>query len=139
MDGQRSLPALLATLDPALVDGVWVFARAPVAGDAGTLASFVAASFATVHEAEGLTLVMPEALARDHSLEAAFRCRIITLTVHSSLDAVGLLATVTRPLADAGISVNPLAGFFHDHLCVPPERADEAITRLRELQRSVGA
>jgi hypothetical protein len=42
---------------------------------------------------------------------------------------------VTRALADAGISCNVLAGFFHDHLLVPKDRADDALVVLRRLAR----
>jgi hypothetical protein len=36
------------------------------------------------------------------------------------------MAVLATRLAERGISVNPVAGFFHDHLFVPVERADEA-------------
>ena len=43
---------------------------------------------------------------------------MITLTVRSALAAVGSLAAVTTRLADAGMSVNPVPGYDHDHLRV---------------------
>jgi hypothetical protein len=36
--------------------------------------------------------------------------------VHSSLDAVGFMAAVTTRLAKINIGVNPVSGFYHDHL-----------------------
>ncbi len=66
-------------------------------------------------------------------LAASFRCRMITLTVHSSLEAVGFLAAVTARLARAGMGVNPVSAFHHDHLFVPADRADEAMEILRQL------
>ena len=44
-----------------------------------------------------------------------------------------MTAAISRVLADAGLSCNVLAGFFHDHLLVPWERADEAVALLRAL------
>jgi hypothetical protein len=38
-------------------------------------------------------------------------------------------------LARAGIGVNPVAGFYHDHLFVPAARAGEAMAVLRALAR----
>ncbi|WP_197511421.1 ACT domain-containing protein [Tessaracoccus coleopterorum] len=57
----------------------------------------------------------------------------ITLTVHSSLEAVGLTAAVAGRLARAGIACNMLAGAHHDHLLVPTERADEVLLLLAGL------
>jgi hypothetical protein len=57
----------------------------------------------------------------------------LTLTVWSSLEAVGLTAAFSRALADADIPCNVLAGYHHDHLLVPVDRADEAIAALRTL------
>ncbi|MGC8878761.1 MAG: ACT domain-containing protein [Anaerolineae bacterium] len=45
------------------------------------------------------------------------------MTVHSSLSAVGSLAETTGTLARAGISVNPVTAYYHDHL-LSRERAD---------------
>ncbi len=58
---------------------------------------------------------------------------MITLNIHSSLDAVGFLAAITTRLAAAGMGVNPVSGYFHDHLFVPADRADEAMTVLEGL------
>jgi uncharacterized protein len=61
---------------------------------------------------------------------------MITLRVHSSLDAVGLTAAVARQLATGGISCNVVAGYFHDHLFVPIDKADLAVNLLRDLTRA---
>jgi hypothetical protein len=58
---------------------------------------------------------------------------MITLQIHSSLEAVGFLAEITPPLAAAGMGVNPVSGYFHDHLFVPEGRAEEAVRILKEL------
>ena len=50
--------------------------------------------------------------------------------MHSSLEAVGLLAEVARRLAAHGISVNVVSGYYHDHLFVPVDRAEEALAAL---------
>ena len=56
--------------------------------------------------------------------------------MHSSLQAVGLTAAVADALADAGIACNAVAAYYHDHLFVPLDRADEASDILRRLSRS---
>lgn len=60
---------------------------------------------------------------------------MITLTVHSSLEAVGFLAAVTGRLTEAGISVNAVSAFYHDHLFVPEHRAGEALHHLQNLSK----
>ena len=57
----------------------------------------------------------------------------ITLDVHSALDAVGLTAAVAGALAERGIACNVVAGFHHDHLFVPVDRAGDAIDALDAL------
>ena len=64
------------------------------------------------------------------------RCPNLNILVHprSSLGAVGLTAAFSVALADAGISCNVIAGYYHDHLLVPHDRADEAVAVLRALR-----
>jgi hypothetical protein len=38
---------------------------------------------------------------------------------HSSLEAVGLIATIVTKLAADGVSTNVVSGYFHDHIFVP--------------------
>ena len=61
---------------------------------------------------------------------------MITLTIHSDLSAVGFLARITDKLAKAGISVNVCSGYYHDHLFVPIEKANNAIDILKRLSAS---
>ena len=124
------LPDLLGHLDPRLHEGTYAFAVLPEGREAAGLPVV-----ATLQEAEGLTVVLPEAVAAREGFPCLFRAAWITLTVHSDLQAVGLTAAVAGALAGAGISCNILAGAFHDHLFVPAEAAQAALAVLRELQR----
>ena len=63
-----------------------------------------------------------------------FEAAWLTLTVHSAWEAVGLTAAVAARLAEEGIPANVLAGYAHDHILVPPDRADEAIAAIRSLR-----
>ena len=129
MGGEVDLPTLLRTLRPVLRDGEWAFVSLPshvaAAHRDAALASFV--------EDEGVSLVVPRAHAEAHALphDGAFRC--LTLTVHSSLAAVGLTAAVARALAERGIAANVIAAAHHDHVLVPSARADDAMDALRAL------
>jgi len=43
------------------------------------------------------------------------------------------LARVTTALAQGGMGVNPVSGFYHDHLFVPEDRAEDAMAILVQL------
>src|SRR5258708_7294514 len=87
----------------------------------------------TFREREGITLVIRREQAESAGLSCQFASRLITLTVHSSLDAVGFLAAITARLAKAGIGVNAVSAFYHDHLFVPEHRAEEALGLLQGM------
>ncbi|ESZ37469.1 MULTISPECIES: ACT domain-containing protein [unclassified Mesorhizobium] len=129
MAGETDLKKLLAAMTPELLPGIHVFATlvpgAPVPETLNPVMLF--------REKEGTTLILPEDQAA--GLQSAFRCRMITLNVHSSLEAVGFLAAITARLAAAGMGVNPVSAFYHDHLFVPAERAEEAMELLRQLAK----
>ena len=55
----------------------------------------------------------------------------ITLSVHSSLEAVGLTAAVSCALAREGISANVVAAY--DHIFVPVANANQALSCLLKL------
>ena len=61
--------------------------------------------------------------------------RLITLNVHSSLDAVGLTAAFSAKLTEKNISANVIAAYYHDHIFVPKEKAEQALNAILELQK----
>ena len=127
--GDRDLDVLLREMRPVLRPGRFVFVTVPAQMDG-------VEAVASVWEDEGLSLVLEQAEADRRGLVYEFVAAMITLTVHSALDAVGLTAAVAAALADAGMSCNVVAGHFHDHLFVPVDRADEALRLLTALSTS---
>ncbi|MFK8022429.1 MAG: ACT domain-containing protein [Ilumatobacter sp.] len=131
--GETDLAAMLATLDVERRPGSFAFVEVPgrASGD------LIATSHATVIEdgARGLatTLVVPVPDAAAAGLAIDVEMAWLTLTVESSLEAVGLTAAFSRALGDAGVPCNVLAGYRHDHLLVPVEQVDRAIDTLRRL------
>lgn len=129
MTGMANLQEILRSMAPVLVEGIFVFCT--VTGDYADYAQF--RPLASFEELEGLSLVLRKeaAIEGDLPFQGEFRC--ISLTVHSSLEAVGLTAVVAGTLADAGISANVIAGFHHDHIFVPSDHASAALRALRDL------
>ncbi|MDG4893255.1 ACT domain-containing protein [Mesorhizobium sp. WSM4976] len=129
MSGETDLQKLLASMTPRLYPDVYVFATLP---PSAVLPEGVEPVMRFI-EREGTTLILAESQAKAAGLAGTFRCRMITLDIHSSLEAVGFLAAITAKLATAGMGVNPVSAFYHDHLFVPAERAEEATAMLRAL------
>lgn len=126
MTGELDLKVLLTSMEPELLPGRFVFTTTTdVPADARPVV--------TVVEPEGITLVLERDQADRLGLAYDYVAAMITLRVHSSLEAVGLTAAVSQQLADHGISCNVVAGYFHDHLFVPEMQADRAVDLLREL------
>jgi len=128
------LTQLLRSMRPALNPGVYVFASVPLDTDVGALGSI-----ATFREAEGLTIVVEERQAQRAGIRTLFRASWLTLTVHSDLQAVGLTAAVAAALTRANISANVIAAAFHDHIFVPVEDGEKALSVLQALQREANA
>jgi hypothetical protein len=129
MSGETNLRKLLASMSPALMSDEYVFCCVQ-----GEYRDFDKLSpLASFYEVEGLTLVVTKeaAIANQLPFESVFRG--ITLTIHSSLDAVGLTAAVSTKLAEKGISANVIAAYYHDHIFVQAEKAELAIEALSEF------
>ena len=123
---ETDLATLIRSMSPRLQPGTFAFVSTH-AGHEGVH------PIMTFREAEGTTLIVPREQAVAASLPFAFPSRMITLEIASSLDAVGFLAAITTALARAGIAVNPVSAFHHDHLFVPEEHADAAMEILRTM------
>jgi hypothetical protein len=135
MSGERNLATLLRSMKPEMQEGVFVFCTL----SAGHEISQHLKPVHIFHEREGTAFVVRHEEAERLGLPHRFVSRLITLTVHSSLETVGFLAAVTAPLAQAGISVNAVSAFYHDHLFVPVERAEEAMRILQGLAEDQAA
>jgi len=133
MSGETDLGALLRNMTAELVPGVFVFVTLPDRAVPPSLTPRM-----IFQEAEGTTLIVLQSEAEAARLEYEFPCRMITLNVHSALEAVGFLAVIATALAGEGMGVNPVAGFYHDHLFVPQDRADDALRILARMAAEAG-
>ena len=128
MTGEMDLQILLSSCQASIADDEFVFlclADRKIPESLSPVMMF--------QEQEAMTLIITRQQAETAGLSFAYPCRMITLAIHSSLEAVGFMAHISALLADAGISVNPVAGFYHDHLFVPVAKADEAMRLLSAL------
>jgi hypothetical protein len=128
MSGETDLAKLLRTLTPVRQPGTYVFC---------TVASLhgldVSESIGQFREPEGITLILPQATADRIQLPYTYKAAWLMLTVHSSLEAVGLTAAFAQALAAAQVSCNVVAAYYHDHIFVATRDADKAMEVLQHL------
>ncbi len=128
MTGMTDLDAMLRSLTVSIRREQYTFvtvASPPPLGDGIA---------ALLTEAEGATVVATVERATAEGWTYDFEAAWLTLEIHSALEAVGLTAAFSAVLADAQIPCNVLAGFHHDHLLVPADRATEAVAALESLR-----
>ena len=128
MAGETNLQVLLSSMTATLADGVYVFMTLKdqqLPSDIKPRMMF--------EEAEGTTYILRKEDADAAGLDYEFPSRMITLNIHSSLEAVGFIARIATELAKAGMGVNPVSGFFHDHLFVPDGRHADALQILEKI------
>lgn len=127
--GETRLNVLLASLQPQLQPSVFAFTTVPL----GETLPPEVTPVCEFREAEGITAIVRQTEAERAQLPYQYPCRMITLRVHSSLEAVGMLAAITQALAAEGISTNVVSAYFHDHLFVSCDRVQDALHCLEQL------
>jgi hypothetical protein len=122
MTGEKDLDKLIETINPKLQPGEYVFCTVEEIGMVPP-----ADSILIFRENEGITVIVRKEIADKLGLNYSFVAAWITLTVHSSLEAVGLTAAFSKALAENGVSCNVVAAFYHDHLLVRQRDAAKAM------------
>ncbi len=128
MSGEKDLKRLLKTMKPKLNAGDYVFCNVN-----DTRSLNINDIVSLFKEEEGITIIIKKELADSLHLSYSFVAAWITLTVHSSLEAIGLTAAFSSALSENGISCNVVAAFFHDHIFVDKKDAEKAIEILNKL------
>lgn len=126
--GITHLDTLLKTMTPVLNAGDYVFC---------TITDISAINPADIicffREQEAIAIIIPREVADRLQLPYSFVAAWITLTVHSSLEAVGLTAAFASALSAQHISCNVVAAYYHDHIFVARKDADKAMLVLQQL------
>lgn len=126
--GEKDLITLLKTMKPKQKMGDFVFC---------TVISLATIDFEDIilifKEDEGYTIILKKETADILKLKYSFVASWITLTVHSSLEAIGLTAAFSKALSDEGISCNVVAAYHHDHLFVDKKDASKVMEILNRF------
>jgi hypothetical protein len=129
MSGELNLVTLLKNMKPVLNSGEYVFCT--LSNTEKIDLNKVLGSF---KEKEGTNLIITKEYADLMGFSYTSIMSWISLEVHSSLEAVGLTAAFSKILADANISCNVVAGYYHDHIFVLKQDAQRAIDLLKSIQ-----
>ena len=131
MSGEKNVATLLKTMKPNLNEGEYVFC---------TVQNTQTVNFNEIlfhfKETEGITIVLEKHIADQLALHYSFVASWITLTVHSSLEAVGLTAAFSTALGKENISCNVVAAFYHDHIFVDKKDAAKAMEVLNRFSEA---
>jgi uncharacterized protein len=128
MTGEKDLNKLLKAMRPIHNVGNYVFCTVE-----SLTTELLNETVYLFKEQEGITVIVRKELADDLGLKYSFVASWITLTVHSSLEAVGFTAAFTGALTRHGISCNVVAAYHHDHIFVHREDTEKALDILYEL------
>ncbi len=128
MSGIIELSSFLSEMNPKINEGRYVFT---------VVDSFFQINFsdilATFKEGEHMTLVLKKEKADILKLTYEGVFSWVTLTVHSSLEAIELTAAVSKALTEHQISCNVIAAFYHDHIFIAEHDAKKAMELLKNL------
>jgi hypothetical protein len=128
MSGETNLQALLKTMSPKLNEGDYVYCAVTTLNNIDPKEII-----GLFKEEEGWTVVLNQQLADKLGLSYTYVAAWITLTIHSSLEAVGLTAAFATALGNEGISCNVVAAYYHDHIFVAKQDAERAMHTLQKL------
>ncbi|MGF6906371.1 ACT domain-containing protein [Fusobacterium sp. PH5-44] len=128
MSGEKNLDKLLKTMKPELNQGEYVYSTVK---DTSKINPKDIIMF--FKEKEDNTVILAKSVADKLDLNYQYVCAWITLTVHSSLEAVGLTAAFSKALGDSNISCNVVAGYYHDHIFVDIKDKNKAIEVLEKF------
>lgn len=117
-------------MNPELHEGEFVFCTVDSIQRAATLTPL-----GMFQEQEAVTVILHREQADKAALPYSVICAWITLNVHSSLEAVGLTAAVSKTLAAADISCNVVAAYYHDHIFIPTKDAQQAMNELLKITK----
>ena len=130
MTGEKDISKLLKTMKPKHNIGDYVFCSTRNLEILNSIDPIL-----VFKEDEGYTLIVHKEVADNLKLDYSFVTAWITLTVYSSLEAVGLTAAFSKALSDNGISCNVVAAYYHDHIFVDKKDAEKAMNILNEFSK----
>lgn len=128
MSGEKDLQILLKSMKPVHKPGEFVFCK--VENLENLNLNEIDMIF---REEEAVTLILKKETAEKLNLDFSVVMSWITLSVHSSLEAVGLTAAFSKALSEHEISCNVVAAYYHDHIFINKDDTEKAMAILNSF------
>ena len=95
-------------------------------------------AFASISDDREITVIIDERkLRREDVIRIDRGWKVLTLDVVFSFDAVGITAAIATALAEAGVSILPVAAYSRDHFLVRESDLEKATGALQGLGLTV--
>ena len=130
MSGEKDLQKLLKNMKPEHNSGDYVFCKIEKVENINL--NEIEMLF---KEKEAFTLILKKENAEKLNLEYSVVMSWITLSVHSSLDAIGLTAAFSNALSEHEISCNVVAAYYHDHIFIDKKDTVRAMEILSSFSK----
>ena len=113
MKGLKTLEEALNCIKIFCDDVEYGFATVPL--DAVMIDDAIIGSF---REKEGLTIIANKKVLLNKQIAYEGPFAKLSIEVHTSLELIGLTATLSKALADYNICANVVCAYYHDHIFV---------------------
>ena len=127
---QTDLEKLIANMEPIFNEGDYVFASVIHLDAIPRIIKIY-----EIKEMVGITVVLSKKETDRPEISYEFIAAQITLNIYSSLDAIGLIASVSEGLRGNDISGNVIAIYYHDHIFENEKDKTKAINALQNKKK----
>ncbi len=95
-------------------------------------------AFANIVDKDEITVIAEEgSISYADALAVERGWKILTLDIVFPMDVVGVTAKIAAALADARVSIMPIAAFSRDHFLVKENELESAVAALKKIGISV--
>lgn len=129
MAGLPELSEVLKIMKPKIQPGEYIFC---VVSEAKFRTMNIKA-LCTFKEKEGISAILDRPSADGNAIQYSSVWKMISLSVNSSLESIGMLAAISTRFAKERIPLNVISAYHHDHLFVPVQFAEKAMALLKKI------
>lgn len=94
----------------------------------------VEGAFSNIMTHDEITVIIDQSkIAGINFLDVERNWRILTIETGIPMEVVGVTAKISHALAEAGVSIMPIASFSKDHFLIKEKDVDKSISALKDI------